>query len=301
MKNKTIKKKTIPILISALCVIHSTQLMASQENDYTVSKEDQMSVGVGAMSGALIAGPVGFVVGGLVGALFSHDIPDETSVVAELNEVDELNTETTHITAHSDEPVAVNTIDTGESNKVDELLVASASNDVFVIEHEKPEQGKPEQGKTNQKKPEASNKLKEIITDSLNIVVYFTPGSVTTESFYEEQFVTVLDLMQEIPEIELNLAGYSDRRGTDAENVQLASQRIASIRDYFVQHGIEEHRIKTHAYGEKNLLSTYGELDSYMFDRRVVLSFNVTTDGAQENVVVVEPVASAELTHTSPF
>ena len=292
MKKKTVKQKLVPVLISALCVFNSGQSIASQkdktENTPAMTKEEGVAVGVGAMSGASIAGPVGFLVGGLVGVLFNHDNADESSGLAERTQTDETGIETAQIDedidTHSDTSVMVS--DTGKSNKADDLLLASASNNSFLVKHDKPAD---------------PDKLKEIITDRLNFVVYFTPGSVTTADFYEEQFATVLDLLREMPKIELSLAGYSDRRGTKAENVQLASQRIASIREYFIQHGIDEHRIKLHAYGEKDLLSTAGELDSYMFDRRVVLSFNQPNDNSKNNIAVVEPVRSTEQTNASPF
>ena len=94
----------------------------------------------------------------------------------------------------------------------------------------------------------------------------------------------MLNLLHEMPELELNLDGYSDRRGSQADNLLLSEVRLESVRDYFVNNGIDEKRIHLHAHGEKNFMSTPGELESYMFDRRVVVSFSHASNATNNNV-----------------
>ena len=98
-------------------------------------------------------------------------------------------------------------------------------------------------------------------------------------------------LRPSIPEMELNLDGYSDRQGTAIDNLQLSTERLVSIRDYFVAKGVDENRINLHAYGEKDFLSTPGELESYMYDRRVVVSFKAPAQISKDNVAIINPAS----------
>ena len=139
---------------------------------------------------------------------------------------------------------------------------------------------------------DATNGLKEIISNDLSLDVYFKAGSVDLEKFYSQQLSVISSLLSEIPDLELNLDGYSDRQGDEAENMQLSVARLQSVRNYFVAHGIDGDRIKVNAYGEKNFVSSPGELAAYVFDRRVVVSFTSPSVSTGSNVAAIADKSS---------
>ena len=94
-------------------------------------------------------------------------------------------------------------------------------------------------------------------------------------------------MLNKIPDLELKLDAYSDRLGNEADNLQLSAERLASVHEYFVNHGIDLNRITSYAHGEKNFVSLPGDLDTYMFDRRVVVSFKTPSQGLQNNLAIM--------------
>ncbi|MCK5002872.1 MAG: sortase-associated OmpA-like protein PdsO [Gammaproteobacteria bacterium] len=254
------KKKLIPIAIASLIATSSAQVMASQNDEATTSNKKQVTaISIGAVSGALLAGPAGLLVGGIVGALASRqDSETEVEGVDHLAETESLLTEMIETSKQDDEPESV--------------LVASSSNEIPMIDSEK---------------PESINAIQEIVSNDLSLDVYFKAGSVDVENFYTQQLSVLSNLLSEIPELQLNLDGYSDRQGNEADNLQLSVARLESVREYFAKQGIDDRRINVKAYGEKNFVSAPGDLDAYMFDRRVVVSFKTTPTNTGNSVAAI--------------
>jgi flagellar motor protein MotB len=58
-----------------------------------------------------------------------------------------------------------------------------------------------------------------------------------------------VDLMQTVPTMNVEIAGYSDSVGTLSHNVDLSFRRAKAVRDYLVEHGIPIGRVTAHGYG----------------------------------------------------
>lgn len=242
------KKNIVCLAITSVLTASSGQLLADQDPEgLTTNEKDYSAIGIGAASGALIAGPAGLFLGGLIASLIVNgDAESEAqSTPADNNQLPAQTAEATAVStpAHPVEPEA--------------LLLASASPTT------------PLPGSA------LSERVQTIIAEDLNIAVYFKPGSVAFESFYTQQLSVLTSLLEEIPLMELQLDAYSDRQGNQSDNLQLSAARLESVRDYFITKGIAPQRIHSRAYGEKNFMSTPGELESYIFDRRVVVSFRL--------------------------
>lgn len=261
------KKKFIPIAIASLIAAGTGQVMASQDTEESTGNKKQVTaISIGAVSGALLAGPAGLIVGGIVGAIAGRqdsETESEVQGVDHLAETESMLNEMLETSKQDDE--------------IENVMVASASSEIPVIESEV---------------TEAVNAVTEIISNDLSMDVYFKAGSVDVESFYTQQLSVLSNLLNEIPDLQLNLDGYSDRQGSEADNLQLSVARLESVREYFVNHGIDDSRINVHAYGEKNFVSSPGELETYMFDRRVVVSFKVSSQNSQSNVAAITDAPS---------
>jgi outer membrane protein OmpA-like peptidoglycan-associated protein len=94
--------------------------------------------------------------------------------------------------------------------------------------------------------------------------------------------------MQQLPDIDIHLEGYSDRRGDKDTNLVLSNQRLDSVRNQLLQAGIDASRIHVSAYGELQFISTPGDLEAYTFDRRVVIRFQHSSASTNDPVASIE-------------
>lgn len=281
-------KKLISIAIASVMAASSTQALAGQyDDDFNISDDEYVAVGIGAATGALIAGPIGLVIGGVFGKLYAQqDTAAEGEAELAESNISSAATETfvTFYKADSDVPSNLTTAtestvdkkssETEESDETAVVMVASASSDIAIAF-------------AASKQQESAQRIKEIITYDLNMDVYFKPGSVDFEPFYARQLSSIRNLLEAMPELQLKLDGYSDRQGSQEDNLQLSVERLDSVKGYFVSRGVDVKRINLQAHGEKNFVSIPGELDSYIFDRRVVLSFEPSAQHSQSAVATL--------------
>lgn len=259
------KKKIIAIVIASVITTTSGQALASQQEEgVTNHKKQYTAISVGAVSGALLAGPVGLVVGGIVGAIAGRDHSNP-----EAREIDHL-AET--------ESMLSDMLDTSKQKQAPgPVMLATSDSTMPVIENDT---------------PEITDSLKQIVSNDLSMDVYFKAGSVDVEQFYAQQLAVITSLLTELPDLRLKLDGYSDRQGDAAENLKLSAERLQSVREHFVNNGIDENRITVRAHGEKNFFSKPGELEKYVFDRRVVLSFEAPSQNTKNNVAAITGASS---------
>lgn len=57
-------------------------------------------------------------------------------------------------------------------------------------------------------------------------------------------------ILKNYPSVKLLLEGHCDERGTEEYNLALGERRAKSVKDYLIDLGIEENRIRTISYGE---------------------------------------------------
>ena len=70
----------------------------------------------------------------------------------------------------------------------------------------------------------------------------------------EKDLQYILDLMEEYPEMEIELGSHTDFRSDDKYNETLSQKRAQSATNWLVERGIDKKRIKSVGYGEKSPL-----------------------------------------------
>ncbi len=65
----------------------------------------------------------------------------------------------------------------------------------------------------------------------------------------------IYDLMIKYPDMVIELSSHTDSRGKDNYNLDLSQRRANSAKQYLVQRGIDEKRIKPVGYGEKRIIN----------------------------------------------
>lgn len=234
-------------LTSSLLMATANPAYADEQHTSDGKNRQYIGTGIGAVAGALVAGPVGFITGGLIGNLAGrHDAVsrmEQDQPVAEENKQTPSSpppaSESTHIAAAVETIIVAQTSDT-------ESIIGESSDD-------------------------ASSGLKDTLIRELEIDVFFLSGSTLVEDYYQPRLQMLSSLLQQMPEIHVYLDGYSDRRGDSDTNLALSNQRLDSVRAQLVQTGIDAGRIHLNAFGEQQFVSKPGDLEAYTFDRRVVV------------------------------
>jgi outer membrane protein OmpA-like peptidoglycan-associated protein len=257
------KKPILAIAITS-CLLAGTHHAHANSLESSDSKNrPYIGTGIGAVAGAIFAGPVGFVAGGLLGNLAGrHDavsIAEQENMTA-LAEAPEPEAIKAHVVPATDD-TAQNTI-----------VIAQNGDIASVI---------------NEDLDNASN-LKDILVSSLNMDVFFLSGSTSVETFYQPRLNTVAKFMQEMNDVDIHLDGYSDRRGDEVSNLALSSQRLASVRNALLQAGVDDSRIHVNARGEQQFNSKPGNLEAYTFDRRVVIRFEQSAPTSSAPVALTD-------------
>ena len=108
-----------------------------------------------------------------------------------------------------------------------------------------------------------------------NIVtsIYFRSGQSNIEPHYEEQLISMVDLIKKIDNVRVEITGFADRNGDDSKNLDLSNRRTNSVKSFFNERGVEHNIITTLAYGETKPLKVSQTVESDFFDRRVVVRF----------------------------
>ncbi|HHJ35365.1 MAG TPA: sortase-associated OmpA-like protein PdsO [Gammaproteobacteria bacterium] len=215
-------------------------------------------IGAGAATGAVIAGPAGLIVGGLIGAFIG-------SVQEPSAESD--NTATGNSTLTSNSHDTFNAFQPRSKEEILPRIQVARSGPVHTIadttEHDE---------------------LIDILTTDLSLDVYFRSGKTDIEPFYPSRLAAVAKLLKKLDQLELHLDGYADRRGNQAQNIALADQRIENVRQQLIQSGVDKNRIISRSFGEMKMVSTAGDLEAYTFDRKVVIRFERSNIGSKHDM-----------------
>jgi len=254
------KKQLVSFTIATSLLAGAHNAFASDQHPAEIKHKQYIGTGIGAVAGAIFAGPVGFIAGGLLGSLAGkHDA------------VNSIENEQSTSTTTADSPALTNqpSMQATDNNAKDTIVVAQAGGIESVIDNG----------------IDHASGLKDILVSELNLDIFFLSGSTAVEAFYQPRLNAVAMFMDEMKDVDLYLDGYSDRRGDEVSNLALSNHRLASVRDALVQAGVDDSRIYINARGEQHFNSTPGDLEAYTFDRRVVIRFE------QSAQVSTEPVA----------
>ena len=107
--------------------------------------------------------------------------------------------------------------------------------------------------------------------DKLSTAVFFDRGSALLNTEAKDSIKAVADKLREHPDIEVNLAGYTDASGAISYNQRLSSMRAQSVADFFIMNGISSDRLVVKGFGEYEPVADNSTIDGRARDRRVVI------------------------------
>ncbi|MBF8269195.1 MAG: OmpA-like protein [Gammaproteobacteria bacterium] len=213
---------------------------AGPEAGTSKTHKDVAGLGVGAIIGGLIAGPPGAIIGAAGGAWYGDRQEKK------------------------DEQLAV--LETRLLEKQTELAQLQGE----FTDQEYRHGMKMLQVKADQRSSELDK-----LSQGVSLSVFFRTDSASMDPDVIPRIERLAQYLQAFPEIQLHLEAHADQRGASAYNERLSQQRAASVRQALIQAGVPEKRIYSHAHGESMAQSSAGDLEGYVFDRRVNIELSL--------------------------
>ncbi len=99
--------------------------------------------------------------------------------------------------------------------------------------------------------------------------IMFGYDSSTVDEYGLQDLEYNLQVLQSYPNIQLQLEGHCDERGTNEYNMALGSKRAKAVQDAMVSLGFDTSRLSTVSYGEELPLDTSGGESAWAKNRRV--------------------------------
>jgi sortase system peptidoglycan-associated protein len=241
------KKKLLSTILGLsliMPVAHASQYDDADSIDDTqapLSTEEASGLGIGAIIGGLVAGPIGVFVGGVGGGLIGRDVVQD-------DENKKLRTELA-------------------SMQLENKQLASAHNNASFH-------------KTSIVESARSSSLEQSIVNGLGVTVQFRLGSANLEEHFVKQLEQLSRTFSAIPELHIHLSGHADRTGPESLNDKLAQSRAESVAGVLSKAGWPAGRIHLRSLGEHSPLTRSDDLPGYSFDRRVMITFSAGGEGA---------------------
>ncbi|HAR20896.1 MAG TPA: hypothetical protein DCR46_09540, partial [Cytophagales bacterium] len=85
----------------------------------------------------------------------------------------------------------------------------------------------------------------------------------------KSDLLTVWELLTENPEVDLEIHGHTENQGDAVKNLELSLKRAETVKNYFVERGIKENRLKSIGFGGTKPLLGYGTNEDHNHNRRV--------------------------------
>ena len=121
----------------------------------------------------------------------------------------------------------------------------------------------------------SANDANEMVLDSLEFQVLFTTGDDQLQDAQLRQLSALSDFLKRHPQLQIQLEGRADPRGSDGYNNVLSDQRALSVQRALEAQGVDPARISRRALGSTYSQAPRGDVDAYAMERRVDLHFNL--------------------------
>lgn len=213
------------------------------ESNTKTTRNELVGFGSGAIAGTFVGGPLGGIVGGIVGIFMANDINQDNEIAQQ---------EDTLIGLHrqlSAQTQAFQSLQQQYAQLEQSQMIQLASIDTKVT----------------------SEWLRDL--PSLESNVQFKTASFLVDDAFKGQLKSLAGLLNQYPNLRVQLNGYADARGDSNYNRILSEQRAQSVKDFLVQQRVNPTQIIAQGQGEIELVNAQlsNQVESLFFDRRVTL------------------------------
>ncbi len=232
------------LILGSLCLFNlSAHASPLTSRNTPANHKEETGLGMGAVIGGLIGGPPGAIIGAAGGAWFGHRAKQKDIKLAALEQ--------------------------GINEKQGEL--AYLQTELKTLRHTFGEQ-------LHKVKVEKHLSAMEDLSQGVSLTVYFRTNSAEIDAEIIPRIKKLASFIKKFPEIQLQLEAHADRRGHSNYNKRLSKQRAQVISQELIEAGVNPTRIHAHAYGEDEALAALGDIEGYVFDRRVNIHLTLDTE-----------------------
>lgn len=214
------------------------QVEAVQINEEDAQRNEEIGFGAGMVIGAIFGGPAGAFITGVAGNFIAKHI----------NAEDEIETLSS---AYQEE---------------------KQSNEIALVAYQKKitdaEQTYQRQLLSLERNYQTTSLLQ---AQNLLMSLQFSTGSSEIKDHYQEQLTALVSIVQQSPELTIDLSGYTDKQGSDELNQALSLARINAVKNALIDQGVAEDRINLFAFGEQQSVVASNDKEISFYDRRVVI------------------------------
>lgn len=258
------------IIASSIALCLNASLVAESQANYSEDPKQKESektnemigFGSGALLGAGVGGPLGAVVGGIFGLLVANDVNSDNQIEQSKND---LSLAKNKLNKNQEQLKQIES-ELAQAQHQHMMQVASfdeASHQAFIED------------------------LAEFETN-----LQFKTASFALEDIYKEQLDKIASILNNYPQLSVDLVGYADQRGDESYNRELSELRAKAVKEYLVSNGVALEQISMTGAGEKSIANIQSKneaenmlentalinnLEDLFFARTVELSFSQTT------------------------
>lgn len=102
--------------------------------------------------------------------------------------------------------------------------------------------------------------------------VAFEPGNHQLDSTSRSSLAELVAMLNEHPEVVLQLEGHTDNRGPAKANLALSKRRVMSVVRYLVSNGVDGNRLKPLGFGENRPIKSNATATGRSENRRIEMS-----------------------------
>jgi len=198
-------------------------------------KETAIGLGAGAIIGGVVGGPIGAFIGAFAGGLIGDSKVADNKIAEQERAITVMKEKTSdyqHVLNHN--------------NMLEQQLEVLANQNEQLTQVQ--------------------------INNLLAMTVQFKTGSSVIAPHFALQLDQLVTLLNNQPQLALDLSGFADQRGDEQANLLLSKARVNAVQSYLIKHGVSHKRLSTQAFGEQQTLANSNTVEDNFFDRRVTLT-----------------------------
>lgn len=252
IKTNAMKKSAISLLVVTSLMAAPTyaysdvqHVLTQQEKIEQAQTNEEIGFGTGALIGGLIAGPLGAFFTGIVGSIIAKNVNAENTIEDLELVINEKQLNLEHTIAQHQK-----SLQTTEQSYQAELL--SLENNY--------------------------SHSAQLQAENLLMSLQFSTGSSEIQPHYKEQVTALISMLEQSPELSVDLSGYTDLQGDESLNQALSMARVNSVKHALIDGGVESDRIQLFAFGEQEPVVASNDKEISFYDRRVVIKLHQVDD-----------------------